>query len=913
MLNECKEELTNVIASLKLYSVGLTEIIGTMQLDMENMHQQILELTNGLSDSDGDSLKRSVSFRSQSSDSLLSILPSNPKIFHGRENELEHVVILFTSDDTPRIAILGPGGIGKTSLARAVLHHPTVVSRYPGSGQCFFVACDVALSAQDFLVLIGSQLGLQVGRTLRREIVAKLDNGQQHLLVLDNMETLWDPVEWRNEVDDVLGFLGSIPNLALLITMRGAERPATVQWTRPFLPPLEPLTEIAARQTFFDIADESSVSESGVQDILQLTDNVPLAITLMAHLVDSEGVATVLSRWDGEKTALLSDGFDKRSNLDISISLSLSSPRFQSNSHAMDLLSLLCILPDGLAESDIQQLPIQNPLGCKTALLRTSLAYVSANAKRINLLVPIREYVRRHHPPAEHLIQPIFENYLHTLAASKDYYGVIPSGNLIARINANFANIQTLMAFKLLDSDTSNFEDLVRCAVYANIFSRTVGKGEIPFLAQLDTHGRFEMLSISPTLEVQFLSERISAYYYKLVPGPALIERALALFPRLEDALTKCTLYSCASDFYRNKSEFALAKTYTEKTLALSRAIHNTRLQCSAFCSMCIIDLRSGNPLRAFGHARQAEAQGRLGGDLWSEAAGLRGGALCLSRLGAYAESIEWTTRARRLLALCDIAGNQLDMSLLMGLGEVHAKKTEYLAAKAVYEEILRYRPVDRLNGMHVVLLVNLAEISVALDLPVEETQRHIDLARTIAGNIKWWPGRLMCDLAQGELLLSQQEYSRAKVVMEKVVVDAVKELDIHSVCCEKLADRDLWDSDSWDPKWPTVLLAQAGREKQHRLWCKALQCFGTGALAEGDVMTARSLFVVALEGFTQMDIHCSRAECFWKLGIIAEGVGDRAGAVENWDAARLLFERASQAARVTIVQKKLADYTTSR
>jgi hypothetical protein len=71
------------------------------------------------------------------------------------------------------------------------------------------------------------------------------------------------------------------------------------------------------------------------------------------------------------------DGYDKLSNLDLSISLSLSSPRLDSIPHSKDLLSLLSMLPDGLSDTELVQskLPIDNILGCKAALIRTTLAY----------------------------------------------------------------------------------------------------------------------------------------------------------------------------------------------------------------------------------------------------------------------------------------------------------------------------------------------------------------------------------------------------------------------------------------------------------------------------------------------------------------------------------------------------------
>jgi hypothetical protein len=67
--------------------------------------------------------------------------------------------------------------------------------------------------------------------------------------------------------------------------MRGAERPKNIQWTRPFLEPLKALTMDAARKTFIDITDDQYTGEE-IDQILHLVDNMPLAIDLVAHLVD---------------------------------------------------------------------------------------------------------------------------------------------------------------------------------------------------------------------------------------------------------------------------------------------------------------------------------------------------------------------------------------------------------------------------------------------------------------------------------------------------------------------------------------------------------------------------------------------------------------------------------------------------
>ncbi|KAK7022529.1 hypothetical protein R3P38DRAFT_2961265 [Favolaschia claudopus] len=79
---------------------------------------------------------------------------------------------------------------------------------------------------------------------------------------------------------------------------------------------------------------------------------MPLAVNLFAHLVDYEGITSVLNRWETERTSLLSVNTDRTSSLDLSIFISLSSPRVVSSPDTQKLLSILSILPDGL--SDIQ-------------------------------------------------------------------------------------------------------------------------------------------------------------------------------------------------------------------------------------------------------------------------------------------------------------------------------------------------------------------------------------------------------------------------------------------------------------------------------------------------------------------------------------------------------------------------------
>ncbi|KAJ7838550.1 P-loop containing nucleoside triphosphate hydrolase protein, partial [Mycena leptocephala] len=338
----------------------------------------------------------------------ISMLPAEPKIFHGRESELGDILQLFRQG-IPRVAILGAGGMGKTSFARALIHHAEITHRY--QQHRFFVRCDSAATQIELAALVGAHLGLKPRKDLTHPVIQHFSRSLPSLLILDNLETLWEATDSRGSIEEFLSLLTGVDHLALVITMRGAERPAKVAWTRPFLPPLKPLDQEAAQKIFIDIADNIHDPEE-VDKVLSLTDNMPLAINLVAHLVDSEGCSKVLSRWEEEKTSLISDGYDKRSNLDLSISLSLSSPRLNSFPSSKDLLSLLSMLPDGLSDAELVQakLPIDNILGCKAALIRTTLAY-SDEHKQIKLLVPIREYIRKIQPPGDHLVRPLLKHF----------------------------------------------------------------------------------------------------------------------------------------------------------------------------------------------------------------------------------------------------------------------------------------------------------------------------------------------------------------------------------------------------------------------------------------------------------------------------------------------------------------------
>lgn len=319
--------------------------------------------------------------------------------------------------------------------------------------------------------------------------------------------------------------------------MRGAERPAKVQWTRPFLHPLKPLTQEAARQTFIDVADDIHDIKD-VDKVLSLTGHMPLAIDLISHLVAEDGCSNVLSRWDNNTTSLLSVGYDRRSNLDISIAMSLSSPRIASQPQAQDLLSLLSILPDGLSDVELRQseIPIKNILSCKAALLRTSLAYSDDN-KRLKALAPIREYMQKIHPPSSCLSDPLLEHFHDLLDLYRNSSGKVANEWIIPRITSNLANIQNIL-LSGLRKENLELTRTIECTLAFGSFCRVTTR---PGIQLMDRLPDFFPRPRNHKLEIQFITESFRSWADRPILNPkALVDEALELFQRLDNPFLQC-------------------------------------------------------------------------------------------------------------------------------------------------------------------------------------------------------------------------------------------------------------------------------------------------------------------------------------------------------------------------------------
>ncbi|KAJ7035328.1 hypothetical protein C8F04DRAFT_1233758 [Mycena alexandri] len=840
-----------------------------------------------------------------------------PKIFHGRDSELADILNLF-SQGTPRLAILGAGGMGKTSLARTALHHEQIITKYQGNR--FFVACDTASSKAELAGLIGAHLGMKPGKDLTRALLWHFTEAPPSLLILDNLETVWEPVESRKEIEEFLSLLTDIASLALVvhkfpclqeillmkqqITMRGAERPAKVQWTRPFLLPLRPLAQDAAQKMFIDIADNTHSMEE-VDQVLHLTGNMPLSISLLAHLVDMEGCTEILSRWEIEKTSLISEGYDKRSNLEQSISLSLSSPRITSMPHSQDLLALLSILPDGLSDVELKQsqFPIEDILGCKATLLRTALAYTDDH-KRLKVLVPVREYMGRLLPPTDQMIRPLLTHFHELLEVCKTSFGKESEAFPIARIASNYTNIQNVLRWGL-QLDHPDVTRSIYCICDFSLFTRRLGHAATALMEDISC--------LLPSLhdhrlKTYFIVEMFNSLAFKSIFEPEmLIAEAVNSLKHFNDPELESKLHGALAWYYSEHThDIPKAVEHCQTALFLARENTDYKRQCIALHRFSRIEWLRGDYTAGQAYAQEEQKVARISGDLHQEANGLYYEALCWNALGYYKHCISLSTRARTLLDLCGMSYGALHRDLVASQAEIHRQKSEYVEAHNIQNQGLQGTLSTHSLFGQGFFAMNIAEVEVFMGVSKDLIQKRIDASGVIFKKVGNTMLITACDAIQADLNLREGDMS-SSLFCKCLRLSWGSFAEAMSYCLERLGDNNRWEGSHHPSSWTTIFLVHSLKAKERLGIHKALQFLGDVFLKENDEATAISLFTLALEGFSQMDVHRSRAECIIRLGDISKKNGDLLKALELWETARPLFERSSQVKRVQDIDERLA------
>ncbi|KAF8184096.1 hypothetical protein K438DRAFT_1937370 [Mycena galopus ATCC 62051] len=870
------------------------------------MHKKLIELIETLSDTNSVSGRSSVYNGAngwKNSSNSFSMLPSKPKIFHGRQPELDHVLKLLTQR-LPRIAILGGGGMGKTSLAKAVLHHADTLAKFENR---FFVGAEAATTSVELAALIGLHVGLNPGEDLTKPVVQYFSGKMSCLLILDNLETVWEPLQSRPAIEKFLSLLTELEDLALIITMRGAERPAEVHWTHPFLWPLQPLSNEAARQTFIEITDNSNPNEE-MDKLLGFTDNMPLAVGVIAHLVDYEGCSSVLSRWKTEKTALLSVGSDRQSSVDASISLSISSPRITSGSK--ELLSLLSILPNGLSEVELVQVNpgIPNILSCKAALQATSLVYQDNNHRWV-LLMPVREYIQRILPPAESHVQSIREHFYALMALYNKYsYRGEQMKPLVNQITLNLANLQNILQQGLhLNSPT--FADTLQGTLSLNRFYSATGRDHSPLLDDIQ--------HLLPQLNNQRLETMVlidfclSRDYWKAV-SEDMIAQAIIHLDHTNDPHLGSKFYGAAAHhLFHHKADPQQATQFYHKALEMSKLCGDSTQECIVLIRGALFKWNTGDYCAANASAAAAQRLSKFSADLYLEAYATHLGAKSSISLGNYQNTPAQLNRALELLHICGLSEGRLGTEILATQAGIHMLKSEYSEARNIFCKVIDTTSSEGNSSSYADALFKVGLIDTIIGGAEEEICNNLKAAqKTVMMDSAH---SFVSDMVEGILELRAGGFHMARVKFKEALYRSWgQDPDIKCLCLEHLADIKAWPAHEWEEKWLVIYLADAHNSKEKLAFHKALLLLGDVFSERNDEGTAANLYQVALAGFTQMDVHHSQAKCMLRLGDLANKHKHTSMAITFWKAAQPLFGR-SVAKDMAQIKSRLAATESAR
>lgn len=422
------------------------------------------------------------------------ILPARPVVFHGRDELVRSAVDLLVAPKTARLALLGLGGIGKTAVALAIVHDERVVSHF--SDLRCFISCEDFVDADTVVVALARLLGLPASEDLLECISNHLTKTSYTLLVLDRIEPMWlaggAPVI---AVENLIGTLAQIPGLSLIITCRGTFLPQVVEWSNSGSAVLEPISLMAAFNTFQDRAGRqfAESDQEIVQQLVQAVGRVPLAISLLANLARrGTPISDILQRWDREHISLLcmhraGDMNDVTESIKGLIGMMRTADESQ---EPLQLLSLCCTLPEGLHPPVLEQLrPHFKNIGrARDVLVAYGLANLDAS-RVLRTLNLVRHFVLEHYPAGSAHRDALIAIYLDIaerlpFETDDDYQNRL---EVVAEERGNL--ISVLLA--LFDSPSQRIVDAVLRFTHSTYYFRPTTILAAGLLPHLEPHPRW--------------------------------------------------------------------------------------------------------------------------------------------------------------------------------------------------------------------------------------------------------------------------------------------------------------------------------------------------------------------------------------------------------------------------------------
>ncbi|KAF9071507.1 hypothetical protein BDP27DRAFT_1322241 [Rhodocollybia butyracea] len=638
------------------------------------------------------------------------VIPVAPEIFFGRDAIVDDFVRTLVSQKTTmaRICLLGPGGMGKTSIARTVLNHSSVIAHF-GRENRVWVPCVKATSVSLLKDTLYESLGLSLntGDPLN-DILYDLNSSKSPIiLLLDNFETPWN-LHDQADVQDILFQLEKLEHVALFVTMRSFQPPGdSIQWESVHLKAVD--KEFSIR--IYAEIDPTGSQRPELPSLLDEVGHMPLAITLLAKLgkkLDSSP-AELLEQYQKGGTALLNLGGSAERNMDIFIGLSVQSLPMMDSPSAAKLLAKA--LSRWWVRDLVPDATIMSGLG---TLLDTSL--VEKRADTYVVLPVIRRYIL--HP--DRFPENIRESTVRMACAFlKEHNASVGTSNYLAHKTARSleeANLQGILLETtapdpdileaLLILSEHQYETRPRLEVVQHALELSMESEDkkwyaealywngqnLKGLAQYEEAIKQFHLGRAAFLQVSEPKRAADALYWAgqisvstRSPNHQDVQKALAEYQSLDDpaGIAKCQMSPLLASTSNAQSILTLTTTWE---FCVSHKLLVEQTLCSYYITQTCINFGRFDEAQKWGLISLDESRRVIGEP---DHARLRlVGQLSIS-LGEYDKAVEYLMEG---LERSKAYGSPLGMvGILFQLGRVWMKKGQKEDAKGAFTETLKY------------------------------------------------------------------------------------------------------------------------------------------------------------------------------------------------------------------------------
>lgn len=673
-------------------------------------------------------------------------LPARPRCF-GREAEIRDLAEALCGDPPAPIPVLGPAGAGKTTIILAALHEARVAERF--GRRRWFIRCDGATGRDSLVGAIARTVCPDAVPPLEPKVFSVLEAAPA-VLALDNLETPWE--RETTEVEELLSELAAIPGLAMAVALRGGQRPFGPSWREAIH--AGPLDPESARSAFLAVAGEHFQDDPDLDPLLLELDGLALAVVLLASQAEGEPDLSMLRlRWQEQRTALLrrAGAKERQQSLEVSLELSIDSPRMTDESRR--LLSILSLLPEGVAREDLAALLPAHGIEAASVLRKVGLAFDQGS--RLRMLAPVREYVRRSHPPGGGDFDRAADHYLGLAELGSEISSEL-GAQIIQRLRPETGNLDTMILAGLELPDPS---PAIQSALgYAELV-RIAGIGGVPILEKAC---RAAQATGDARLEADCIHMLGDVYLYRALynQAKACYERSIELHKTIQNRKGEACSIARIAEIHVNRAEFIEAKPLYEKVLVIFRTSGDIYWQAH-----CLLGL--GSSAIYHGKYKEGRSQVEQARALFRRTNNVLGEANCLRLLGQSsfehvdykASQAEFSEALRIFKATGSLLG---EANCLRNLGQISRRQGDLATA---YSQSIRALALSRRVGSllgEANCLLSLGETAIDLG-NYKVAEESISLAKLHFRQIGQTAGEVNALTSMGDLAAARAENLKAK------------------------------------------------------------------------------------------------------------------------------------------------------